>query len=93
MKVMELCDKTMIEVPDEWGETARNIKALIPELKTANTSGRTLYISITSDGACSVSVSNRSEVSVGEIWHHYTEYIGTDGHEYNYVCEYTKEEE
>lgn len=83
----------MITIPDEWGETARNIKSLIPELKAANAIGKTVHISLMSDGAFSVSVSNYSDTPVGGTWHYYTEYTGTDGTGFNYVNEYTKEEE
>ena len=94
MKVKELSgEHRMITIPDEWGETVRNIKSLIPKLKAANTSGGTVHISITSDGAYSVSVSSYPETPVGGTWHYYTEYTGNDGTKLNYVNEYTKEEE
>lgn len=93
MKVNELAgERRVLDIPDEWGETAKNIKELIPSLKAANAIGKTVHISLTSDGAFSVSVSNYSDTPVGGTWHYYTEYTGDDGYELNYVSEYTKEE-
>jgi hypothetical protein len=94
MKVKELSgEHRMIDIPDEWGETAENIKELIPALKAANTSGNSVYISIGSDGYFSVSVSNYSKAPVGGTWHYYTDYTTSDGLKNSYVNEYTREEE
>jgi hypothetical protein len=94
MKEKELCgEHRMIDIPDEWGETAENIKKLIPMLKAVNTSGNSVYISIGSDGYFSVGINNYSKTPVGGTWHYYTDYTTGDGHNSSYVNEYTREEE
>lgn len=83
----------MINIPDEWGETVENIREIIPALKAANTSGKTVHISLNGDGSFSISVTNYSDTPDGGTWHYYTEYTGDDGYRHSYVNEYTKEEE
>lgn len=93
MKVKELCgEHRMIDIPDEWGETVENIREIIPALKAANTSGKTVHITLNGDGSFGISVSNYSDTPDGGTWHYYTDYTG-DGYRHSYVNEYTKEEE
>lgn len=94
MKVMELCDKTMIEVPDEWGKVVERLEKIIPYIKETANSGNSVTITLR-PGQYNISINNYDDAKVGEHWIDYCKHVYEGNSRYNnvYVFDYVKKEE
>lgn len=94
MKVKELVDKTMIEVPDEWGKVVERLEEIIPYIKETANSANSVTITL-KPGQYNISINNYADVEVGEHWINYCKNVDDDNSRYNndYVLDYVKKGE
>lgn len=94
MKVRELCGKTMIEVPDEWGKVVERLEEIIPYIKETANSDNCVTITL-KPGQYNISIHNYSDAEVGEHWIDYNKHVYENESRYNYdyVLDYVKKGE
>ena len=94
MKVRELCDKTMIEVPDEWGKVVERLEEIIPYIKATANSDKSVTITL-KPGQYNISINNYADAKDGEHWIDYNKYVYENESRYNhdFVCDYVKKGE
>lgn len=92
MKVRELAEKNMIDVPDEWGEVVNRLKEIMPYIKATANTDCSVHITLHTNGAYDITINNYAKTE-GRQWTNFCEYVAEDGGGYTYASLYDKEGE